>query len=109
MVGVAVIVMVRIASLLCNPLISFWAPVLRTFTSKLIFTFGSAAGCWRGGWLSGLLLFQLCASVCHRLLDLIEGHHGVGLFLDIDVGDGLFVEIDDLNRLSETHWPAGCL
>lgn len=53
---VAFIVIVRIDSLLWSPLISFCTPVLRTFTSKLILTFGASgfvgccAGCWAACW-----------------------------------------------------------
>src|ERR1700692_823932 len=58
--AVAVIVMVRMASLLCKPVISFWAPVLRTLTSKLICTLGSAAG-WVAAGCGGC-----CFSICSR-------------------------------------------
>lgn len=47
--------------------------------------------------LLGGLLLHLRAGVLDGLLHLIEGHYCVGLFLDVDLGDGLLVEIDDLN------------
>ena len=55
---------------------------------------------WRLRWLAlGLLLRRSFLRLFHSLLHLLEGHDGVLLFPVIDIGDRLFVEIEDFGRI----------
>ena len=100
-VSVAVIVIVRIDSLVSSPLTALWAPVLRTFTSKL------ACICWVARvlrrrrlllLLRGLLL-RLRARRFHPRLHLGKRHRVIGVLQQIDMGHRFLIEIDDLDRI----------
>ncbi len=83
--SVAFMVMVRMASFESRPLICFSAPVLRTFTSKLILT-SLASGLGGGSTIRvfGLSLLHLLPGLLHLLPHLLERHHRVGMFQRID-------------------------
>ena len=51
----------------------------------------------RGCGLRGRLVLQLLGGFGCLVLDLLEGHQGVGVLDHVDVGDGFLIEVDDLD------------